>query len=106
MRMLEKMIVGRLDERDQAAIDDQMEKETEKDEDPYEKEPTRHPRLKVHSEQPMNAEVPADIITSSYITPAELFYIRHHHPVPLLDEEEVRNYTVDIDLSAYGKGTL
>ena len=106
MRMLEKMIVGQLDERDQAAIDDQMEKEAEKGEDPYEREPTRHPRLKVHSEQPMNAEVPQDAITASYITPAELFYIRHHHPVPLLDEEEIKTYTVDIDLSAYGKGTL
>lgn len=106
MRMLEKMIVGRLDEGDQAAIDDQMEREAEKEEDPYEREPTRHPRLNVHSEQPMNAEVPQDVITGSYITPAELFYIRHHHPVPLLDEEEIRNFTVDIDLSAYGKGTF
>jgi len=106
MRMMEKMIVGRLDENDQAAIDAQMEKEIERDEDPYENEPVRHPKLKVHSDQPMNAEVPAQLITASYLTPSDLFYIRHHHPVPLLTDDEVRDYSIDIDLSAYGKGTL
>ena len=104
-RYLSKMIIGRLDERDQSAIEEQLKKEMEEEEDPFANEPKRNPKLIVHSEQPMNAEVPASVITQSYITPSDLFYIRHHHPVPLLDDDEEQDYAIDIDLSAYGGET-
>ena len=32
----------------------------------------------------------------------KLFYIRHHHPVPLLSEEQLRDYRLKVDLSELG----
>eukprot|EP00957_Ditylum_brightwellii_P179577 13679743-Ditylum_brightwellii.AAC.1 len=95
------MVIGTLCEEDQDKIDEAMEKIAEEN-DPYDLEPTRHPALIVHSDQPMNAEVPEQMITENYITPPELFYIRHHHPVPYLSEEDVKNYHVTFDLTQYG----
>jgi len=101
MNLMEKMVIGTLCEEDQDKIDEAMEKIAEEN-DPYDLEPTRHPALIVHSDQPMNAEVPEQMITENYITPPELFYIRHHHPVPYLSEEDVKNYHVKFDLTQYG----
>ncbi len=106
MRLMEDMIIGKLDEKSQDEIDDQMEKIAEENDDPYINEPLdRSERLIVHGDQPMNAEVPAELITESYITPNELFYIRHHHPVPLLMEEEVENFEIEVDLSNFVDAT-
>eukprot|EP00049_Salpingoeca_infusionum_P013216 m.246811 g.246811 ORF g.246811 m.246811 type:complete len:623 (+) comp15387_c0_seq1:179-2047(+) len=58
--------------------------------DPYKNDPTRHPALLVHKRKPFNAEVPRTLITNSYITPASLYYVRHHHPVPVVDEDTWR----------------
>ena len=101
MRLMEEMIIGQLDEKSQDKIDAQMEKIMDENEDPYAHEPERSDKLIVHGDQPMNAEVPKELITESYITPTELFYIRHHHPVPLLMEEEINKYEVEIDVSAF-----
>ena len=98
------MIVGKLREEDQEAIDDQMAVLVDTSEDPYALEPLRHRSLKVHSDTPMNAECPANQLTASYLTPSALFYIRHHHPVPYLKHEEAENYKVKIDLTEIGKG--
>lgn len=103
-RLMEHMVVGRLAEKDQEAIDEQMEALMEND--PYAREPVRHKALHVHSDTPMNAETPARLLTESYLTPPSLFYIRHHHPVPFLSQREVQNYKLKIDLTAYGKGIL
>eukprot|EP00550_Attheya_septentrionalis_P006353 CAMPEP_0198281636 /NCGR_PEP_ID=MMETSP1449-20131203/1545_1 /TAXON_ID=420275 /ORGANISM="Attheya septentrionalis, Strain CCMP2084" /LENGTH=592 /DNA_ID=CAMNT_0043977509 /DNA_START=123 /DNA_END=1901 /DNA_ORIENTATION=+ len=106
MRLMEKMIIGRLDEKDQAEIEAQMDQILEDNEDPYAREPTRHAALKVHSDTPMNAEVPPGLLTKNYLTPASLFYIRHHHPVPYLTENDLMKYRLQIDLSEMGKGIL
>lgn len=95
---MEKMLIGHLDPSDQEKVDEIMEKLSE-DIDPYENEPTRSPLLKVHSDTPMNAEVPADILNENYITPVSEFYIRHHHPVPLLSEKQAEDFRLDVDLS-------
>ncbi len=105
MRLMEEMIIGNLDEKDQEAIDEYMEKMAEENEDPYAHEPRRSDVLIVHGDQPMNAEVPADVLTGSYLTPTELFYIRHHHPVPLMTQDEIDNFKLDIDVGA-GKGSV
>jgi hypothetical protein len=105
-RLMEHMVVGKLTEEDQEAIDEQMEALYDTQEDPYSLEPLRHTALKVHSDQPMNAEVPEELLTQHYLTPPSLFYIRNHHPVPHLTEDQIKNYNVEIDLSAYGKDTL
>lgn len=101
MQLMETMIVGSLDEKDQEIIDEQMEKMIDETEDPYAHEPgERSKKLIVHGDQPMNAEVPANLITESFITPAELFYIRHHHPVPLLLESDLKEYEIEMDVSS------
>jgi sulfite oxidase len=103
---MEHMIVGRLREEDQEAIDEQMAVFVDTSEDPYALEPLRHSALKVHSDTPMNAECPANQLTASYLTPSALFYIRHHHPVPYLKPAEVENYKVKVDLTEMGKGVV
>jgi sulfite oxidase len=103
---MEHMMVGRLREQDQEAIDDQMAELQETSEDPYANEPIRHRSLRVHSDTPMNAEVPTHLLTKNYLTPASLFYIRHHHPVPRLTKKQVKNYKLTIDLTEMGKGVV
>jgi len=104
MQLMEKMLIGTLHPIDQDKIDEHMEKLTEK-RDPYDDEPIRSPLLKVHGDTPMNAEVPSDLLGSEYITPVDTFYIRHHHPVPLLSEEDVEGFRLDVDLTLLSKET-
>ena len=99
LRLMEKMIIGRLNHNDQDKIDAEMEKLMEADGDPYKNEPDRHPLLIVHSDTPMNAEVPADIMTREYITPTKLFYIRNHHPVPLLNDDDMHDFRLEVNLT-------
>ena len=75
---LEQMRIGSLDP---------SEKPTEVDSsDPYGRDPAeRHPGLLFHNTKPCNAELPAALQTQCHITPNELWFIRHHHPVPVLD---------------------
>ena len=59
--------------------------------DPYASDPERHAALLVHKEKPFNAETPVSLISDdTYITPNELWYVRHHHPVPVVDPKEYR----------------
>lgn len=102
-KYMEKMRIGTLDPADQEIVDNMMEMKSENEKDPYDDEPSRSPLLIVHGSTPMNAEVPADILTDKYITPVSEFYIRHHHPVPLLSEEQIENYRLDVDLSLLTK---
>ena len=57
-RLMEHMVIGTLDDKDQVMIDEQMTVLHETGDDPYALEPLRHKALKVHSDQPMNAECP------------------------------------------------
>jgi sulfite oxidase len=104
MKLMEHMAIGRLAEADQEAIDEQMN--VLEQDDPYAREPMRHKALIVHSDTPMNAEVPPRLLTSNYLTPSSLFYIRHHHPVPYLTEKQIRDFKLKVNLTAYGKGVL
>lgn len=103
MRLMEDMVVGRLDEKDQDAIDEQMARIAEENEDPYVHEPKRSDILIVHGDQPMNAEVPAEVLTASYLTPPDFFYIRHHHPVPFLMQKEIDDFALEIDLTQFAE---
>eukprot|EP00581_Thalassiosira_minuscula_P003989 CAMPEP_0183735182 /NCGR_PEP_ID=MMETSP0737-20130205/45923_1 /TAXON_ID=385413 /ORGANISM="Thalassiosira miniscula, Strain CCMP1093" /LENGTH=595 /DNA_ID=CAMNT_0025968849 /DNA_START=35 /DNA_END=1819 /DNA_ORIENTATION=+ len=112
MRLLEPLAIGNLRESDQDAVDEMMEEIMEKEKDPYEFEPERvitdndTDGMRVHSDQPMNAEVPEHLLTRNYLTPSYLYYIRHHHPVPYLSQTQIDNYRLEIDLSAYNKGKV
>eukprot|EP00753_Platysulcus_tardus_P012542 PLAT3405.1.p1 GENE.PLAT3405.1~~PLAT3405.1.p1 ORF type:complete len:412 (+),score=112.47 PLAT3405.1:44-1237(+) len=56
---------------------------------------TRDSRMIVHTSAPaFNAEVPAELLTDSFITPTPLFFKRNHAPVPLIDGSKYR-LTVD-----------
>eukprot|EP00879_Flechtneria_rotunda_P019211 GHRR01020172.1.p1 GENE.GHRR01020172.1~~GHRR01020172.1.p1 ORF type:complete len:455 (+),score=128.97 GHRR01020172.1:287-1651(+) len=57
-------------------------------EDPYKNEPKRHPALTIRSDKPFNGETPPDILAASLVTPAGVFYVRHHLPVPVIDQDK------------------
>jgi sulfite oxidase len=99
MRLMEHMAIGRLREEDQQDIDEQM-LVLEQD-DPYAREPARNKLLRVHTDAPMNAEVPTQVLSEHYITPNDLFYIRNHHPVPYLTEKQLQDFRLKVDLSGY-----
>ena len=56
--------------------------------DPFSQEPKRHPNLVPALERPFVAETPLSLLTDSFITPAELFYVRNHLPVPQIKIDE------------------
>lgn len=53
--------------------------------DPYDQDPTLSPIMRVLSKQPINAEPPGNLLTDSFLTPNEIFFVRNHHPVPHID---------------------
>ncbi|KAL3885841.1 hypothetical protein ACJMK2_025873 [Sinanodonta woodiana] len=75
--VLEKYRIGNITEVEEV-------KETDK-KDSYANDPKRHPALKPASEKPFNAEPPPSLLIYSYLTPNDLFFIRNHLPVPVVD---------------------
>jgi sulfite oxidase len=61
-RLLEHMLIGILHPADQEKVDEQMDTIYETEKDPFEDEPIRHAGLKVHGDQPLNAETPGTLI--------------------------------------------
>ncbi|KAL9180106.1 hypothetical protein ACHAXT_008076 [Thalassiosira profunda] len=107
LQLMEKMLIGYLHPDDQDKVDEYMEayiSSSREAADPYGHEPVRFSLMKVHSEQAMNAEVPREILGREYITPVDMFYIRHHHPVPFLSKKEVEDYRLEVDLSLLSGG--
>jgi len=47
-------------------------------------------RLIVRQEEPLNAETPLPLLCRAPVTPAELFFVRNHGPIPLVDEDAYR----------------
>eukprot|EP00933_Yihiella_yeosuensis_P070685 TRINITY_DN78836_c0_g1_i1.p1 TRINITY_DN78836_c0_g1~~TRINITY_DN78836_c0_g1_i1.p1 ORF type:complete len:660 (+),score=140.00 TRINITY_DN78836_c0_g1_i1:139-2118(+) len=78
---LEKMRIG-----DLANPPAKMEDEK----DPYDADPDRHPGLIFHNNKPCNAELPPELIMDSWVTPVPVWFIRHHHPVPIIDNDKYR----------------
>ncbi|MGH7954561.1 MAG: cytochrome b5 domain-containing protein, partial [Gloeomargaritales cyanobacterium] len=70
MNYLEKMVVGRLDEKDQDMVDELLNGDDQPD--PYLLDPERNSSLKMHSEEPANGECPAHLLTEIYLTPNEV----------------------------------
>jgi sulfite oxidase len=85
--MLEEMRVGNVDETEYKARLQSKEKSSS-DDDPYKIDSSieRHPGLVFLTERPANAEVPPSLLCDSFLTPNELFFVRHHFPVPSPDE--------------------
>eukprot|EP01063_Lacrimia_lanifica_P029070 TRINITY_DN4379_c0_g1_i1.p1 TRINITY_DN4379_c0_g1~~TRINITY_DN4379_c0_g1_i1.p1 ORF type:complete len:533 (+),score=218.58 TRINITY_DN4379_c0_g1_i1:60-1658(+) len=84
MTLLESLRVGNVTEEDRKK---QLEQQSK---DPYQHEPARHPALEVLSLRPFNAEPPKDMLSLSYFTPNDMFYVRNHLPAPNLTEDTYR----------------
>merc|ERR1719401_20430 len=68
---------------------------TDLGDDPYATDPEhRHPGLIFHNNKPCNAEVPCELVMDNWLTPNPVWFIRHHHPVPVVNGEKFR-LTVD-----------
>mmetsp|Transcript_16212 Transcript_16212/g.43676 ORF Transcript_16212/g.43676 Transcript_16212/m.43676 type:complete len:678 (+) Transcript_16212:69-2102(+) len=58
---------------------------------PYGADPNdRHPGLIYHNNKPCNAEVPCELMMDNWLTPNPVWFIRHHHPVPIVDPSKYR----------------
>lgn len=77
---LEKMRIGNLADPPAPVTGD----------DPYSLDPDRHPGLIFHNNKPCNAELPSELMMDSWLTPNAVWFIRHHHPVPVIDQEKFR----------------
>lgn len=79
--MLEGYRIGNLDIKD---VNNQKKEMTDST-DPFGLDPVRHKAILVNSGKPFNGETPLSILTDSFLTPNELFYVRNHLPVPDVD---------------------
>lgn len=61
--------------------------------DPYKDEPERSPLLIPSSQKPFNAEPPVQMLVDQFLTPNDLFYVRNHLPVPVVN---IDNFTLDL----------
>lgn len=78
LSMLEELRIGNIEAS-------QTENRSALSSDPWAKEPRRSPLLTVRSERPFNAESPISDLSSKAITPNDVFFVRNHLPVPLVD---------------------
>jgi hypothetical protein len=106
MQHLSKYKIGSLDPHEKPYKPTKEELEN----DPYANEPTRHAALvkHAHGTHPFNSETVLDYLsfpedphslrTTDFLTPNELFFVRHHHPTPDLAAEDFR---LTVDVSAH-----
>jgi sulfite oxidase len=100
MEYLDSMAVGVLDPAD---VEREAREKAERasGDDPFASDPVRSPLLKVHSQKPMNAELPRQLLWDKYLTPSPLFFVRGHHPVPDIAPED---YVLTIDTTKFPGG--
>lgn len=58
--------------------------------DPFSSDPAMSPVLKTLLDKPAMAETPATLLTQSWLTPNDLWFVRNHHPVPFIKEDDYR----------------
>lgn len=92
--ILEQYLVGKIHPDD--LVDGRPSREDI--EDPFETDPQRDPRLRVITQKPCNAETRGDELADSFLTPNEVFYVRNHMWVPVVDEAEADNHNISIEL--------
>ncbi|KAI0179077.1 Oxidoreductase, molybdopterin-binding domain-containing protein [Hypoxylon sp. FL1284] len=92
--ILEQYVVGRVhpdDLKDGRPLQDSIE-------DPFMNDPARDGRLRKLTEKPCNAETPSDELANSFLTPNDVFYVRNHMWVPVVEETDPDNHTITIEL--------
>ncbi|RWS17559.1 putative sulfite oxidase-like protein [Dinothrombium tinctorium] len=85
--ILEKYRIGNLNAEDRHLTEPQAG-------NPYSTDPRRHPALQPRSVTPFNAEPPLEILVKNFRTPNELFFVRNHLPVPIVD---INEYKLEIE---------
>lgn len=96
LEILEELRVGNLLPDDRWAQDADDGKVEAKD-GPYANEPERHSGLLVQGQAPFNAEPDSKLLVQNQLTPNELFYVRNHMPVPVIDADDYRLEVVNTD---------
>ncbi|CAM9677051.1 unnamed protein product, partial [Choristocarpus tenellus] len=98
--ILKEFQIGRLSENERAST---CAGEEDSD-DPFAKDPWRHPSFVVNSQRPFNAEPPPELLLDAgFITPNDLYYVRNHLPVPDIKAEEYRLH-VGVEGNTGGEG--
>ncbi|CAK7234745.1 hypothetical protein SBRCBS47491_009052 [Sporothrix bragantina] len=67
-------------------------------EDPFAGDPTRDKRLVVLTQKPCNAEPAPPQLARDFVTPNELFYVRNHMWVPVVDTAEAEQHLLTVEL--------
>jgi len=67
-------------------------------EDPFQEDPIRDARLITHTAKPRNAEPPNEELDREFKTPNELFYVRNHMWVPVVEEDKADEHVLTIEL--------
>lgn len=95
--LLEEMRIGTLHPDDVAKAVAAASKDTS---DPYCNDPDISPLMMCHQRKPINAQPPATLLTDQWKTPADLFFIRNHHPVPIVPNPDEFRFVINIEGSA------
>ncbi|KAI1400268.1 Oxidoreductase, molybdopterin-binding domain-containing protein [Hypoxylon fuscum] len=67
-------------------------------EDPFMADPVRDTRLKKLTLKPCNAETRGEELAESFLTPNDVFYVRNHMWVPVVEEAEADKHSITIEL--------
>ncbi|KAI1459832.1 Oxidoreductase, molybdopterin-binding domain-containing protein [Annulohypoxylon moriforme] len=67
-------------------------------EDPFMLDPVRDARLKKLTAKPCNAETPGQELAESFLTPNQVFYVRNHMWVPVVEDAEAEEHNITIEL--------
>jgi sulfite oxidase len=99
--MLEQMRIGNIDAAEWEARQKEPSHDTS---DPYhvDRQIGRHPGLVFLTERPANAECPPSLLADTFLTPNEVFFVRHHFPVPKTNGEEEVTVSIGGDLLGDG----
>lgn len=90
-KLLEEYRIGTLSPEDAATIEKETEFANYYDSDPVR---PRKAELRIPSERPWNSEPQPEVLTDTFFTPNDQFFVRNHNSVPDIDEEE---YELEID---------
>ncbi|KAI1840306.1 hypothetical protein JX265_013759 [Neoarthrinium moseri] len=67
-------------------------------EDPFVADPTRDSRLLQLTSKPCNAETAGEDLTGEFLTPNEVFYVRNHMWVPVVEDRTGDSHGITIEL--------
>ena len=101
--ILEQYVIGKL-HPDDVAAGGQGEIE-----DPFVSDPARDETLRLITQKPCNAETPNTGLADSFLTPNELFYVRNHMWVPVVDDPDSHDISIELpsgDTRNYTVGEL